>query len=74
MFCVLLGQITRCCANPLQEIPFSLASICTLALISKLNTGPILNVQVALPKSVAILFAINKQVKTNNNEASWARQ
>ena len=29
MFCVLLGQITRWCANLFQDFPFSLASICT---------------------------------------------
>ena len=26
MFCVLLGQITRCCANLFKDFPFSLAS------------------------------------------------
>ena len=32
MLCVLLGQITMCCANLFQDFPFSLASICTLKL------------------------------------------
>ena len=34
MFCVLLGQITRCCANRFQDFPFSLASICILSFMS----------------------------------------
>ena len=42
MFCVLLGQITRCCANLSKDFPFSLASICTLSFISKLNARSIL--------------------------------
>ena len=49
MLCVLLGQITRCCANLFQDFPFSLASICTLSFNSKLNAGSILKVKVVLP-------------------------
>ena len=74
MFCVLLGRFTRCCANLFHDFLFVLASICTLSSISKLNTGPILKVKVASPKSDAILVAINKRINTNRNEASWARQ
>ena len=74
MLCVLLGQITGCCANLYQDFLFSLASICTLSFISKLNAGSILKVKVTLPKSDAILVAINKQINTNRNEASWASQ
>ena len=74
MFCVLLGQITRCCANLLQDFPFSLASICTLSFISKLNARPILKVKVASLKSDPILVAINKRINANSNEASWASQ
>ena len=76
MLCVLLGQITKCicCDNLVQDFPFSLASICTLSVISKLNAGSILKVKVASPKSDAILVAINKRINTNSNEASWASQ
>ena len=41
MLCVLLGQITKCCANGFQDLAFSLASICTLSFISKLNAESI---------------------------------
>ena len=74
MLCVLLCQITRWCANLFQDFPFSLASICTLSFISKLNAGSILKVNIALPKSDAIFVAINKRINTNSNEASWASQ
>ena len=77
MFCVFLGQITRWCANLFHDFPLSLASICTLSFISKLNAGSILKVNVCLfasPKSDAILVAINKRINTNSNEASWANQ
>ena len=37
MFCVLVGHFTRCCANLFQDLPFSLASICTLSLIFKIK-------------------------------------
>ena len=74
MFCVLLGQITRWCANLFQDLPFSLASICTLSFISKLNAGSILKVNVCVAKSDAILVAINKRINTNSNEASWVSQ
>ena len=74
MFCVVLGQITRWCANLFQDFPFSLASICILSFISKLNAGSILKVNVASPTSDAILVAINKRINTNSNEASWASQ
>ena len=70
MFCVLLGQITRWCANLFHDFPFSLVSICTLSFISKLNAGSILKVNVASPKSDAILVAINKRINTNTNETS----
>ena len=46
MFCVHLGHFTRCCANLFQDFPFSLASICTLSFISKLNARSILKVKV----------------------------
>ena len=70
----MVGQITRCCANLFQDCSFSLASICTLSFISKLNAGSILKVKVASPKSDAILVAINKRINSNSNEASWANQ
>ena len=50
MFCVLLGQITRWCANFYQDFPFSFASTCTLSFISKLNAGSILKVNVCVVK------------------------
>ena len=74
MFCVLLGQIIRWCANLFQDFPFSLASFCTLSFISKLNAGSILKVNVCVAKIGRILVAINKRINTNNNEASWASQ
>ena len=58
MLCVLFGQITRCCANRFQDFPFSLASICTVSVISKLKAGSILKVKVASPELDAILVAI----------------
>ena len=72
MFCVLLSQITSCCANLFQDFPFSLVSLCILSFISKLNEGSILKVKVASPKSDVIWVAINKRINTNSNEASWA--
>ena len=69
MLCVLLGQSTRCCANLIQDLPFSLASVCTLSFISKLNTGSILKGRVVSPKSDTILVAVNKWINTNSNEA-----
>ena len=45
-----------------------------LSFISKLNAGSILKVEVASPKSKAILVAINKRNNANSNEASWASQ
>ena len=74
MFCVLLGHFTRCCANLFQDFPFSLASICTLSFISKLNARSILKVKGCVAKSDAILVAINKWINTNSNEASWFSQ
>ena len=74
MFCVLLGHFTRCCANLFQDFPFSLASICTLSFISKLNARSILKVKGCVAKSDAILVAINKRINTNSNEASWSSQ
>ena len=71
MFCVLLGHFTRCCANLFQDFPFSLASVCTLSLISKLNARSILKVKDCVAKSDAILVAINKRINTNSNEARW---
>ena len=50
MFCVLLGQITRWCANLFQDFLFSIASICPLSFISKLNAGSILKVNVCVAK------------------------
>ena len=50
MFCVLLGQITRCCANLSKDFLFSLASICTLSFISKLNARSILKVKGCVAK------------------------
>ena len=72
MFYVLLGHFTRCCANLLQDFPFSLASTCTL--FSKLNARSILKVKGCVAKSDAILVAINKRIYTNSNEASWSSQ
>ena len=63
MFCVLLDHFTRCCAN--QDFPFSLASICSLSFISKLNARSILKVKGCVAKSDAILVAINKRINTN---------
>ena len=74
MFCVLLGHFTRCCANLFQDFPFSLASICTVSFISKLNTRSILKVKGCFAKWDAILVAINKGINTNSNEASWSSQ
>ena len=74
MFCVFLGQFTRCCANLFQDFPFSLASICTLSFISKLNARSILKVKGCVAKSDAILVAVNKRINTNSNEASWSSQ
>ena len=71
MFCVLLGHFIRCCANLFQDFPFSLAPICTLSLISKLNTRSILKVKDCVAKSDAIFVAINKRINTNSNEARW---
>ena len=65
MLCVLLGQITSCCANLFSGTPFSLASICILSF---------LKVKVASPKSDAILFAVNKRINRNSTEARWASQ
>ena len=70
MFCVLLGHFTRCCANLFQGFPFSLASICTLSFISKLNARSILKVKGCVTKS----DTINKRINTNSNEASWSSQ
>ena len=70
MFCVLLGHFTRRCANLFQDFPFSLASICTLSFISKLNARSILKVKACVAKSDAILVAINKSINTNSNEAT----
>ena len=50
MFCVLLGQIAGCCANLFEDFPFSLASICTLSFISKLNAMSILKVKGCVAK------------------------
>ena len=74
MFCVFLGQFTRCCANLFQDFPFSLASICILSFISKLNARSILKVKGCVAKSDTILVAINKRINTNSNEASWSSQ
>ena len=74
MFCVLLGHFTRCCADLFQDFPFSLASICTLSFISKLDARSILKVKGCVAKSDAILVAINKWMNTNSNEASWSSQ
>ena len=74
MVCVLLGHFTTCCANLFQDFPFSLASICTLSFISKLNARSILKVKGCIAKSDAILVAINKWINTNSNEASWSSQ
>ena len=74
MFCVLLGHFTRYCANLFQDFPFSLASVCTLSFISKLNARSILKVKGCVAKSDAILVAINKWINTNDNEASWSSQ
>ena len=70
MFCVIVGQLTRCCANLFQDFLYSVASISILLFISKSFTGSILKVKVASPKSDAILVAINKRINTNSNEAS----
>ena len=69
VFCVLLGHFTRCCANLFQDFPFSLASICILSFISKLNARSILKVKSCVAISDAILVAINKRINTNNYEA-----
>ena len=74
IFCVLLGPFTRCCANLFQDFPFSLASICTLSSISKLNVRSILKVKRCVAKSDAILVAIYKWINTNSNAASWSSQ
>ena len=58
MFCVLLGQITRCCANLFEDFPFSLASICTLLFISKLNARSILKVKGCLAKIGLLLTGL----------------
>ena len=63
-----------CCANLFQYFSFSLASICTLSFISKLNARSILKVKGCVAKSDAILVAINKRINTNSNEASWSNQ
>ena len=73
MFCVLLGHFTRYCANLFQDF-FSLASICTLYFIPKLNARAILKVKCCVAVSDAILVAINKRINTNSNEASWSSQ
>ena len=57
-----------------QDFPFSLATICNLSFISKLNVGSILKGEVASPKSDVILIAITKRINTNSNEAIWANQ
>ena len=74
MFCVLLGHFTKCCANLFQSFPFSLASICTLSFISKLNARSILKVKGCVAKSETILVAINKRINTDSNGASWSSQ
>ena len=71
MLCLLLGQITRCCANLFQDFPFSLASIYTLFFISKIERRNDFKLKGASPKLDAILVAINKRINTNSNEASW---
>ena len=74
VFYVLLGHFNRCCANLFQDFPLSLASICTLSFISKLNARSILKVEGCVAKSDAILVAINQWINTNSNEASWSSQ
>ena len=74
MLCLLLDQTTRCCTYLFQDFPFSLAIICALSFISKLNAGSILKGTVALPKSDAIVVAINKWINTNSNKAIRATQ
>ena len=63
-----------CHFNLFQDFPFSLASICTLSFISKLNAISILKVKCCVAKSDAILVVIYKRINTNSNEASWSSQ
>ena len=72
MFYVLLGQITRCCANLFQD--FSIFSCINLYFIVHVKIKRRIDFESVSPKSDAILVAINKRINTNSNEASWVSQ
>ena len=44
------SSITRWCANLFQNFPLSVASICTLSFILKLNAGSVLKVNICVAK------------------------